>query len=519
MIIRDNPIKKKILLALLLVFVLLSLFGCVTKPKENATYNVDISMTGGSGKAYIKSPALVTVKDGMASVRFVWSSKNYDYMIVNGTKYLDENEGSDSTFTVLLGDMQSLMQPLTVIGDTVAMSTPHEIEYTITFGELTLLSEDAPDNGASFGQSFSVSSKSDADNEKSEAEFQKLDLGDVTYELKRDYAKLFDVKGYKDYKLITINDERRYLLVPENKDIPSDIPDDVFVLKMPLDRTYMASSSCYDYMRQLGCTGSIAFLGTKENDWYIQDAKDKMNAGSILYAGKYSAPDYELLLSGGCDLAIENTMIYHKVEAMEKLQNLGIPVLVERSGYEASPLGKLEWIKLYGELFSKEKEAEEYFDLQKEIIENIAKQSSANEKKSVAFFYVNSQGAVVVRRPGDYVSSLIEMAGGEYAPGSIDEADNSLSTMNMQMEDFYLATADCDVLIYNSTIDGEIDSIDDLCKKNPLFTSYKAVKNKQVYCIGRNLFQETTKMAEFANDLYTVISGCDNDMTCIKRLN
>ena len=73
-----------------------------------------------------------------------------------------------------------------------------------------------------------------------------------------------------------------------------------------------------------------------------------METRNLLYAGKYSAPDYELILSEGCDLAIESTMIYHNPEVKEQLQNFGVPVFVERSSYESHPLGRMEWIKVYG---------------------------------------------------------------------------------------------------------------------------------------------------------------------------
>ena len=88
-------------------------------------YLVDITFEGGTGKAYIKSPVEVTNIDGNLTAKFVWSSKNYDYMIVDGTKYENENNGGESTFTV---QIDNITEPLTVIGDTVAMSTPHEIE-------------------------------------------------------------------------------------------------------------------------------------------------------------------------------------------------------------------------------------------------------------------------------------------------------------------------------------------------------------------------------------------------------
>ncbi|MBD5518148.1 MAG: cobalt chelatase [Lachnospiraceae bacterium] len=97
---------------------------------EDGTYSIDITFTGGSGKAQIISPVSVTVKDGKAAATMQWNSPNYDYMIVDGNKYLPVNTEGDSVFEI---PVQRFDEPLTVIGDTVAMSKPHEIEYTITF--------------------------------------------------------------------------------------------------------------------------------------------------------------------------------------------------------------------------------------------------------------------------------------------------------------------------------------------------------------------------------------------------
>lgn len=94
-------------------------------------YTVALTMEGGSGKASINSPVSVTVKDGIAMATLVWSSENYDYMIVDGEKYLNQAaEGEKSTFVI---PIKSLNGDMTVIGDTTAMSQPHEIEYTLHF--------------------------------------------------------------------------------------------------------------------------------------------------------------------------------------------------------------------------------------------------------------------------------------------------------------------------------------------------------------------------------------------------
>lgn len=97
---------------------------------EDGEYTVEVTLEGGSGKATVDSQAKVTVKDGVAYATITWSSTHYDYMIVNGEKYLNENEGGNSTFTFPIDGIPCEMD---VIGDTTAMSTPHEIDYTLTF--------------------------------------------------------------------------------------------------------------------------------------------------------------------------------------------------------------------------------------------------------------------------------------------------------------------------------------------------------------------------------------------------
>ena len=93
-------------------------------------YSVEVNMTGGSGRASISSPTLLTVKDGKAYGKLIWSSTYYDYMIVEGEKYLPVNEDGNSVFEI---PVLSFDKPMTVIADTTAMSEPHEIEYTLIF--------------------------------------------------------------------------------------------------------------------------------------------------------------------------------------------------------------------------------------------------------------------------------------------------------------------------------------------------------------------------------------------------
>ena len=177
------------------------------------------------------------------------------------------------------------------------------------------------------------------------------------------YAQQFTVEyAAENYKRITINNDRVYLLVAEGAAVPEGVPAGVTVLHQPLDQIYLVAAAAMDYFDKLDAVGCITLSGKKQSDWYIQRAKDAMDSGALVYAGKYSEPDYELILSQGCDLAVENTMIYHSPAVLEQLERLGIPVLVETSSYETQPMGRMEWIKLYAALLDKEDEAEALFN-------------------------------------------------------------------------------------------------------------------------------------------------------------
>lgn len=323
------------------------------------------------------------------------------------------------------------------------------------------------------------------------------------------YATEFKIDNYKGLRLLTIGEDR-FLIVPEGVSCPDDIDKDITVIKQNLENVYLVSSSAMDLICAIDAEKSIRLTGTKKEDWYIEKAATAMENGDMLYAGKYSTPDYELILGNGCDLAIENTMIYHNPETKEKLEELGIPVMVERSSYEADPRGRLEWIKVYGVLFGKEQEAVEYFDSLMEPLDKILEEE--NTGKTVAYFYITGNGAVNVRKSKDYISKLIEMAGGKYIFDSLgEEEDNALSTVNMQVEEFYAAAKDADILIYNSTIVGELENISDMISLCPVLEDFKAVKEGNVYCTSNNFFQRTCSMSEFAVEINSILKGTAPD--------
>lgn len=319
------------------------------------------------------------------------------------------------------------------------------------------------------------------------------------------YADQFTVEYESDgCALVTIGGEDRFLIVPEGVE-PPDAAGAV-TLRLPLRAVYAASSAAADHFSCLGALDCLRLTGTRREDWSLPELRRAMDEGRILYAGKYGAPDYELLLAEGADLAVENTMIYHSPETKEQLEALGIPVLVERSSYEAHPLGRLEWIKLYGLLTGRTEEAAAFFDAQAALAEEVSARGSCG--RTTAFFYITANGGVNVRRPEDYLAKMISLAGGEYALSSLITDDGSArSTMNMQAESFYAAARDADVLIYNATVDGGMDSLRELLAKGEWLADFKAVQSGDVWCTEADVFQQSSGIAAMIAELHQIFSG------------
>ena len=438
----------------------------------DGTYRIDVTLEGGTGRASVESPCRLFVEDGKASAEIIWSSANYDYMKVDDVRY-DAEIRDDRSVCVI--PVAYFSRPLAVIADTTAMSTPHEIEYTLLFDAETVVPEDdakgEPDGG-----------------------------GVVSLR----YADRFTVEQTTEGNtLITVAEEGSILLVAEGNPEPAET--DALVLRANADNIYLADSAAMDLFLALDALPLVRMTGTQEGDWSLPEVRERMASGDLLYAGKYSAPDYELLLEEGCALAVENTMIHHTPEVKEQLEELGIPVIVTRASYETHPLGRLEWIKFYGLLTGRANEACAFFDRQEARVNALPRQTDTG--KTVAFFYISTNGYVNVRKAGDYVPKMIELAGGRYIFSDTEEdEDDGRATMNMQQEAFFAGARDADILIYNATVDGGVSSLDALLDKAPWLADFKAVREGNVWCTDLNLYQQTSCVADMITDLGAVIA-------------
>ena len=349
--------------------------------------------------------------------------------------------------------------------------------------------------------------------------FHNADLGNgmkPVDSLKLDYAKCFTVDYYDGgYKLFCLSDGSRYLTVPEGKSAPEGMSSDITVIQQPVGDVYLVASDTMCLFDALNALDRITVSGISRDNWYLPAAQKAMDEGSMVYGGKYNAPDYELLLGKGVRLAVESTMINHTPSVREKLIELGIPVFTEMSSYESEPLGRTEWVKCYGAMLDKEDEAKALFDEQVAQLKNV---DSTATGKTVAFFYINSNGSAIVRKPGDYVTKMIDQAGGSYIFDSLEEGEGNTSSVTREMEQFYYIAKDADIIIYNTSIDGSVESVDDLVKKNALLADFAAVKNGNVWATDQNMYQQMMQTGRIIADFNAAITGSGADTTYVHKL-
>lgn len=322
-------------------------------------------------------------------------------------------------------------------------------------------------------------------------------------EMKKDYAEQFHVYYYSDgYKLFDVEEGGKFLLVPEGKEAPSDLDESITVLQAPLDNIYMAATAQVSLFAAMDALDKIRTVSLKKNGWTYSSIQKKMESGAILFAGKYSEPDYELLLNEKCELAVESTMISHAPEIEDMLIDLGIPVLIDRSSYESNPLGRMEWIKFYGAMVDREDAAETFYASQKKKIEQL--DDFENTGKTIAFFYISTDGKAVVRSTTDYIPAMIEMAGGKYAfKGVTDESGKS--SVPMTIEKFYDIAEDADYVVYNASIDSTVRNKEELLAKDPIMKKLHAVENDNCWSTGNSMYQRPDLAAEMILDFHTLL--------------
>ncbi len=341
----------------------------------------------------------------------------------------------------------------------------------------------------------------------------------LTYESTLDLQRATEYSVYRyegGYDLVDIHDYQRFLVVPEGGTVPENLDRDIVVLQKPIDTIYLAATATMAMFCSCGAIDNIRMSSVPKESWSFDEPKEAMEKGNILFAGKYSSPDYETILKEGCDLALESTMIDHSPEVKEMLEDLGVPVMVDRSSYESDPLGRAEWIKLYGILTDHEEQADEFFASQVDAIKGL--DDYENTEKTVAFFYISSDGRAVIRSSTDYIPTMIEIAGARYAFKDIDD-ESGRTSIDTSIEKFYDMAVDADYIIYNGSIDSSVKTMEDLLKKDPIMEKLTAVQNNNCWATDSAMYQRTDIVADMILDFHKLFSEENpTDLKYLKKL-
>ena len=519
-----------------------ALCGLLLWSSEEATRCwATVTLEGGSGKASVESPCPVLERSGELLALITWSSSHYDFMIVDGEKILPVNKEGNSQFEIPLksaagstGMGQSENLPadceMQVQADTTAMSTPHLVDYTLSF-RFFETREEAESAGETQPGSDKVNEA--AEDSESAGETQEETAADISEapELsglqylskdENEYAQGFAIFRYEnEYTVLAIDDGRSYLIAPEGAEIPEGLTEDLIILRQPLNRIYLAASAVMCQFDEIGAVDNVILSGLEKDGWYIEAAREAMEQGTLEYGGKYSTPDYERIVASDVILAVESTMIHHTPKVQEKLEKLGIPVLIDRSSYESEPLGRAEWVKVYGLLTGHEEEAARAFEEQKSYVEALRRNTeaastdtsgsdSAAPQKTVAIFSINSTRQVVTRGAGDYFGKMVEIAGGTLSTPAMDAGR---ATQTVSMESFYAAAEQADILIYNASIEDAPEDLQQMCAKDSILAQFRAVKEGNVWCMRSSLYQNASRTGAIIRDLYAIVAGEADDET------
>lgn len=532
----------------------------VDVPEDGTYVPTMFTVSGGTGKVKITCPEVV-LTEGAAQAQIEFSSPHYEWVKADGVQYDPENADDADRENSVFRIPVRLDEEMKISGLTTAMSEPHEIEYTI-FISLTQTDDNAAAEGfeedavkedgpagssgkaseaegesiSADGEDASAAGKQSSGTAKTERVSNPPVLEGLNFVSAMDtvYAETFDIFTYQPadgsteelYRLIDVHDSGLYLLLPEktgadksdtSQNILKNLPASITVLQAPLDNIYVAATSSMALFDGAGAISQVKLTGTKEEGWYIDAPKKALADGSMVYAGKYSAPDYELLASSGCKLAVESMMILHSPEVREKLEELGIPVFIDTSSNESHPLGRTEWVRLYGVLTGHEKEAEAFFAEQEKEFSQA--ENYTDTGLTVAFFSISSSGNVIVRATDDYIPRMIELAGGNYIFKDLLQKSGNSASVRLSMEDFYNTAKDADYLIYNATIENPVRSITELCGKSVLLADFKAVQDGNVWQVQRSLYQSPDIAAQMITDLRRMLTGENtSEMTFLEQL-
>mgnify|MGYP004701099343 CR=1 FL=1 len=321
---------------------------------KDGVYTPDqFSWSGGTGKVSISCDK-ITIKNGQAYATIVFSSGHYSYVKANGNIYYGTNTGSTSTFVIPV----QLNKNNTIIGMTTAMSAAHEIAYNLF---IYLAAAGTGEQGEALNNQ-KLDQKAPvimglAYEEEIEMEYTKYVK---LYRYENDIMLLeVDMKTDTEREVLEEETENlyegnvvKYLIVPEDVEIPAGLDKNVIIIQRPLEKVFVADEDIRKLLKE---------------EVEIDE--------ELLMEGDVKEPDYKEIVKNKCNLAVFPSSVLEiekdskekkdekeqLLDLSERFATLQIPVFVDRMADEEKEEAKLEWLKVYGVLFDCEEKANEVY--------------------------------------------------------------------------------------------------------------------------------------------------------------
>lgn len=340
------------------------------------------------------------------------------------------------------------------------------------------------------------------------------------------FAELFSIEHFSDgqgraYSRIEIYDKNKelnsaWLLLPEGVTSVIGLPEKTNLMtESDRENIMVSSASTMSLINAMGALDKVP-MTTSDTTWRIEEIKKAIASGQVQEVGKYNTPDYEKILMIGAEkkvtLAVFSTMIDYEPEVEEMLGNsCGLRIMRDQSSSEGHPLARTEWIKIYGEIFGMREQSDAVFNDQvgilNETLEKIGELAETDRKSVLIFYTTSSKETYYVRNAADYVTELVNLAGGKQV--SEIGAGKSGNT-KMDQETFAATCSQADYVLYNwtsgasgvedETLQGLIDA-----RLGNWFKEFKAYKDGNVWRTSNDFYQKMDKMGEMVMDIYNML--------------
>jgi iron complex transport system substrate-binding protein len=313
------------------------------------------------------------------------------------------------------------------------------------------------------------------------------------------YTTSFNVDYLEDgSKLVTDGANRKLLLVNRGKDRPAGY-DEIPVIYLPVERVIITSETQASMLKPSDAVGTIIGYTEIVNEWYVQELKDNIDQEKVTFLGNGQSPDYEKIKELAPDIVLLDSGLQ---QVGDKLDSIGIPYLVDSSDWEADPMARMEWIKLFATLYNQEESVIAYFNEGIEQLKGLEEKVIDLERPKVLWGFLIA-GKAFVPYSGSYVGEHIKIAGGDYV--FKDLGPDKPHTANITMEEFYAGGQLADVYISSGPPAYNTSTRDIVDRSLPIMEDIKPIIENTTWCYQPWYYQVVDETPAMIEELQAIL--------------